>query len=141
MGYKGIKDRFVNFLQGSTLTFIVSAIDSVGQKRSRPPKTRGSRWRSGCPETSGPKSTGFQASRTNYVTYHSKSFDFNFKKFQIAALDLVSVSEDRVFHGFGQAKFPNGGLVFQFSILSQLLPKILINSKVVKIDPKTIITL
>jgi len=46
-----------------------------------------------------------------------------------------------VFHRFGQAKFPDGGLVLgasQFSILPQLHPKILPDSKVVKIDPKII---
>jgi hypothetical protein len=43
----------------------------------------------------------------------------------------------RVFHGFWQAKFPNSGLFLgssQFSILPQLPPKILLDSKVVKID-------
>jgi len=37
----------------------------------------------------------------------------------------------RAFHGFGQAKYPNGGLVLgssQFSALSQLPPKILLES-------------
>jgi len=50
----------------------------------------------------------------------------------------------RAFHGFGQAKFLDGGLVLgsrQFSILPQLPPKILLDSKVVKIDPKMIILL
>jgi len=50
----------------------------------------------------------------------------------------------RAFHGFGQAKFPDGGSVLglgQFSILPQLPPKILLDSKVVKIDPKIIISL
>ena len=50
----------------------------------------------------------------------------------------------RAFHKFGQAKFPNGGLVLgssQFSILPQLSPKILLDSKVVKINPKIIISL
>jgi len=47
----------------------------------------------------------------------------------------------RVFHGFGQAKFPSGSLVLglsQFSILPQLPSKIMLDSKVVKIkiDPK-----
>jgi len=44
-----------------------------------------------------------------------------------------------VFHGFGQAKFPDGGSVLgssQFSILPHLPPKIMPDSKVVKIDPK-----
>jgi len=42
----------------------------------------------------------------------------------------------RAFHQFGQAKFPNGGLVLglsRFSILPQQPPKILLDSKVVKI--------
>jgi len=50
----------------------------------------------------------------------------------------------RAFHGFWQAKFPNGGSVLglsQFSILPQLHPKILLNPKVVKIDPDVIISL
>jgi hypothetical protein len=45
----------------------------------------------------------------------------------------------RAFHGFGLYKFPYGGLVLrssQFSILSQLTPKILLDSKVATIDPK-----
>jgi len=49
-----------------------------------------------------------------------------------------------VFHGFGQGKFPEGGLVLgwsQFSILPQLAPKILLDSKVIKINPKIIISL
>jgi len=44
-----------------------------------------------------------------------------------------------VFHGFGQAKFPDGGSVLglsQFSTLPKLPPKIiLLVAKVVKIDP------
>ncbi len=50
----------------------------------------------------------------------------------------------RAFHRFGQAKFPDGGSILgssQFSILPQLPPKILFDSKVVKIDPKIIISL
>jgi len=50
----------------------------------------------------------------------------------------------RAFHRFGKAKFPDGGLVLgssQFSILPQLPPKILLDSKVVKIDPQIIIKL
>jgi len=49
-----------------------------------------------------------------------------------------------VFHGFGQAKFLNGGSVLglsQFSTLPQLPPKIVLNSKMDKIDPKTIVSL
>jgi len=44
-----------------------------------------------------------------------------------------------IFHRFGQAKFTDGGLVLgssQFSILPLLPPKILLDSKVVKIDLK-----
>jgi len=60
------------------------------------------------------------------------------------------VKKYRAFHGFGQAKFPNNGLILgssQFSLLPQLPqlpqlpPKILLDSKVVKIDPKIIISL
>ncbi len=43
----------------------------------------------------------------------------------------------RVFHGFGQAKFSDGGSILgssQFSILPQLLLKIMLNSKVFKMD-------
>ncbi len=50
----------------------------------------------------------------------------------------------RAFKRFGQAKFPDGCSILgssQFSILPQLPPTILINSKVVKIDPKIIISL
>jgi len=50
----------------------------------------------------------------------------------------------RAFHRFGQDKFPDGVLVLglsQFSILLQLPPKILLNSKVVKIDQKISIML
>ncbi len=49
-----------------------------------------------------------------------------------------------MFHSFGQAKFSDGGSILgssQFSIMPQLPPKILLNSKVVKIDPKIIISL
>jgi len=45
----------------------------------------------------------------------------------------------RAFHRFGQVKFPDGVSVFglsQFSILLQLLPEIMFDSKVVNIDPK-----
>ena len=54
----------------------------------------------------------------------------------------MSVSTlNRAFHGLGQAKFPDGDSVLgsrHFSILPQLPPKILLNSKVVKIDIKII---
>jgi len=45
----------------------------------------------------------------------------------------------RTFHGFGQAKFPNGGSALglnQFSILPQLNQKMMLASKGVKIDSK-----
>jgi hypothetical protein len=48
----------------------------------------------------------------------------------------------RAFHGFGQAKFPDVGLVSgsgQLSKLPQLPPKIMLDSKVVKIDPKILL--
>jgi len=50
----------------------------------------------------------------------------------------------RAFHRFGQAKFPDGGSILgssQYSKLPQLPPKLLLNSKVVKIDPKIIISI
>jgi hypothetical protein len=43
------------------------------------------------------------------------------------------------FHGFGKTKNSDGGSVLgssQFPILSHLPPKILLDSKVVKINPK-----
>jgi len=49
----------------------------------------------------------------------------------------------RAFQGVGQAKFHDSGSVLglsQFLILPQLPPKILLDSKVVKIEPKIIIT-
>jgi len=49
-----------------------------------------------------------------------------------------------MFQRFGQAKFPDGGLVLglsQFPILPQLPQKILLDSKVVKIDPNIILSL
>jgi len=45
----------------------------------------------------------------------------------------------RVFHRFGQVKFPNGGLILgssQFSVLSQLPPKTMLGLKEAKIDSK-----
>ncbi len=50
----------------------------------------------------------------------------------------------RAVHRFWQAKFPYGGLILgssRFSILPQLPLKILLDSKVVKIDPKIVISL
>ncbi len=50
----------------------------------------------------------------------------------------------KAFHRLKQYKFPDGGSVLgssQFSILPQLPPNILLNSKVVKINPKIIILL
>jgi len=49
---------------------------------------------------------------------------------------------NRAIHGFGQAKFPSGGSVLgssKFSILLNCLQKIMLDSKVVKIDRKIII--
>ncbi len=43
----------------------------------------------------------------------------------------------RVFHGFGQPKFPDGGLFLgssQFSVLLQLPQKMMLSSKEVKSD-------
>jgi len=51
---------------------------------------------------------------------------------------------ERAFHGFGKAKFLDGGSVMgssQFSMLPQLPPKIQLDLKVVKINPKIIISL
>jgi len=50
----------------------------------------------------------------------------------------------RAFHRFGQAKIANGGLVLgssQFSLLPQLPYKMVLDSKVVKIESKIIISL
>jgi len=63
---------------------------------------------------------------------------------QIIRAFNVDEIDYRAFHRFWQAKFPDGGLILgssQFSILPQLPPKILLDSKVVKIDPKIIILL
>jgi len=49
----------------------------------------------------------------------------------------------RAFHGFGQAKFAYGGSIFgtsQFTLLPQLPLKMMINLKVVEINPKIIIS-
>ncbi len=57
-------------------------------------------------------------------------------------LQSVAYKSYRVFHGFWQAKFSDGGSVLgssQFLILPQLPPKILLDSKVLKINPKIII--
>jgi len=51
----------------------------------------------------------------------------------------VETQSNRALHGFGQAKFSDGGSVLgssQFSILPQLPPNILLDSKVVKLNPK-----
>jgi len=48
------------------------------------------------------------------------------------------MQNSKAFNRFGKAKFPKGGLVLgssPFSILPQLTQKILLDSKVVKIDP------
>jgi len=50
----------------------------------------------------------------------------------------------RAFHGFGQAKFPDVGSALgssQFLVLPHLPPKILLDSKVVRNDPKIIISI
>ncbi len=57
---------------------------------------------------------------------------------------IIKIILYRAFHRFWQAKFPDNGSVLgssQFSILSQLPQKILLDSKVVKIYPKIIISL
>ncbi len=57
----------------------------------------------------------------------------------LKVLELYSV-----FHRFMQAKFANGGSILsssQFSILPQLTQKIKLASKVVKVDPKIIVSL
>jgi len=64
----------------------------------------------------------------------------------IGEIDPWSLTPDsyRVLHRFGQAKFHDGGLILgssQFLILTQLPPKIVLNSKVVNIDSKIIIKL
>jgi hypothetical protein len=49
-----------------------------------------------------------------------------------------------VFQGFSKAEFANGGSILgssQYSILPQLAQKMKLASKVVKIDPKIIISL
>jgi hypothetical protein len=53
--------------------------------------------------------------------------------------NFISYGNYRAFLGFGQDKFPNSGSVLgssQFSILPQLPPKILLDSKVVRIKIK-----
>jgi len=57
---------------------------------------------------------------------------------------FVLVMNYRAFHGFGQAKFSYGSLALgssQFTLLTQLPQKMTLNLKVVKIDPKIIISL
>jgi len=47
----------------------------------------------------------------------------------------------RVIHGLGQAKLPDVGLVIgssQFSVLPKMPPKLMLDSKVFKIDTKII---
>ncbi len=68
----------------------------------------------------------------------------NAKKSQIKCWWNWHLAYHRAFRRFGQAKFPDGGSVLgssQFSILPQLPPKILLDSKVVKINPKIILLL
>jgi len=60
------------------------------------------------------------------------------------SLPWLDIETYRAFQRFGQAKFPDGGLVLgssQFPKLPQLPPKVLLDSIVVKIDPKIIISL
>ena len=48
------------------------------------------------------------------------------------------------FHGYGQAKFANGGLILgsrQFALLPKLALKTMLDLKVIKIDAKIIISL
>jgi len=54
----------------------------------------------------------------------------------------ISEKNYRVFHGFGQAKFADGGSILgssQLSLLSELTLKMTLDSKVAKIDWKIII--
>ncbi len=64
---------------------------------------------------------------------------FQYKRFSRSSIILVIFY--RVFHRFGHAKFPDGGLVLgssQFSVLTQLSPKTMFGLKEVKIDSKII---
>jgi hypothetical protein len=87
------------------------------------------------------KSTSLYNSLTNYTYYRPlvHMLDFTSKIF----LDINLMNATKfcyiVFHGFGQAKFPNGRLVLgscQFSLLPQLPLKTMLNWKVVKFNFK-----
>jgi len=68
-----------------------------------------------------------------------KSHDVTYEKKLEISGNICRLGLYRAFHRFGQAKFSDGGLVLglsQFSILPQLHPKILLDSKVVQIDRK-----
>jgi hypothetical protein len=57
---------------------------------------------------------------------------------------MASKNNYTAVHGFGQAKFSDGGMVLflsQFSILPQLPLKMMLDLKMVKIDPIIIILL
>jgi hypothetical protein len=76
------------------------------------------------------------------MTYEIAKHNRNYAAF--VRIKFRRIDSYRSFHGFGQAKYPSGGLVLglsQFSILPQLPPKIMLDSKVVKIDSKIIISL
>jgi len=77
--------------------------------------------------------------------YRTQGLKFFMVKWQVAYLNITNrYITYRAFHRFGQAKFPDGGSILgskQFLILSQLPSKILLNSKVVKINQKIIILL
>jgi len=56
-------------------------------------------------------------------------------------LTMTKRKNSKVFHGFGQAQFPDGGWVLgssQFSILPRLPPNMILSLKVVKIDAQKI---
>jgi hypothetical protein len=68
----------------------------------------------------------------------------NFLKKLLTERNKHPKKEETTYQRFRQAKFPDGGLVLalsQFSLLPQLPPKILLDSKVVNIDPNIIISL
>ena len=61
-------------------------------------------------------------------------YDENNSRIVQVSNQMSNYTSYRAFHRFGQAKFPNGGLILgssQFSIVPQLPPKILLDSKVV----------
>jgi len=69
---------------------------------------------------------------------------FNFRPLSTSQPIISEGNPTERFKDLGKLNFPVGGLNLgssQFSILPQLPPKILLDSKVVKIDPKIIILL